>query len=222
MRADWRPGPWSAAHGTPPPVAQERPRPCGPGPVRADPRGAGTVGDGDRLRLLLLASCGIYLVNDARDAPARPSTPGEASTPGGGGELRSPTAYAVGRNARHRRCRPGRHGLRSPRPRRRRSTQRSSVAYCFWLKNEPIVDMVAVASGFLLRSRRRRCRVRHPAVPVVPPRGILRLAVHGRGQALRRDPRRVDRCRQHAFLADALLAHLHPLRLDPVRRRCSS
>ena len=61
----------------------------------------------------------------------------------------------------------------------------TTIAYSFWLKHVAILDLVIVASGFLLRHRRRGRRERG-GVELVPHRHRLRLAVRRHRQAPRR------------------------------------
>ena len=61
----------------------------------------------------------------------------------------------------------------------------TTIAYSFWLKHVAILDLVIVASGFLLRHRWRGRRERG-GVELVPHRHRLRLAVRRHRQAPRR------------------------------------
>ncbi len=64
-----------------------------------------------------------------------------------------------------------------------------TFSYSTWLKHVPVLEMMLVAAGFLLRPDRRRGGDRRQGVPVVPDRRVVRLALHGGRQAHRRGHR---------------------------------
>jgi decaprenyl-phosphate phosphoribosyltransferase len=98
-----------------------------------------------------LAASGIYLVNDAVDAPLDRRHPVKRHRPVAAGEVSLGTAYATGAVllvlAMVASAYSG-AGL----PVVVGSYIGLSVAYCFWLKAEPVADIAIVASGFLLRT----------------------------------------------------------------------
>ena len=63
-----------------------------------------------------------------------------------------------------------------------------TVSYSIWLKHEPVLDLGAVAAGFVLRAIAGAAAVGVPISQLVPHRRRRGLAVHGHGQA----PRRAD------------------------------
>lgn len=98
-----------------------------------------------------LAASGTYLVNDARDVEADRLHPVKRHRPVAAGELGTRAAYVAG----------GAlilvallvavaHG--QPLVLVVGAYVVISLAYCFGLKNEPLIDIVAIASGFLLRA----------------------------------------------------------------------
>ena len=98
-----------------------------------------------------LAASGIYLVNDATDAPLDRLHPVKRRRPVAAGELSRGTAYVAGAvllalallaSAFSGPGLPVVVGCYVV----------LSLAYCFWLKAEPVADIAVVASGFLLRT----------------------------------------------------------------------
>lgn len=98
-----------------------------------------------------LAASGTYLVNDARDVEADRLHPVKRHRPVAAGELGTSAAYVAGgalilvallvavAHGRPLGLVVGAYVM-------------ISLAYCFGLKNEPLIDIVAIASGFLLRA----------------------------------------------------------------------
>ena len=133
-----------------------------------------------------LAASGIYLVNDAKDVEADRVHPKKRHRPIAAGIV--PPGLAFGAAVVLMLAALGVSWL---------ATRQLMVliavyvavqlAYCFWLKHQPVLDICIVASGFLLRADRRWCGHRYPALPVVPAVRRVRVAVHGGRQALRGD-----------------------------------
>ena len=64
-----------------------------------------------------------------------------------------------------------------------------TFSYSTWLKHVPVLEMMLVAAGFLLRPIAGAAATDVPLSPVVPDRRVVRLALHGRRQAHRRGHR---------------------------------
>ena len=164
-----------------------------------------------------LAASGTYLVNDARDVEADRLHPVKRHRPVAAGDLRPRTAYLAG------------------------GAMITAALLVAALQGWPLLLVIgayaAISAGVLLRAQERathrhrrhrvgvppaggrgRSRSRHPPVAVVHPRDVLRLAVHGGGQEVRRDQRLRDPARVDAGIAGDVLPHLHPLRVDTLRR----
>lgn len=126
--------------------------------VLAAPALSGRIGEGPVLvasavafACFCLAASGVYLVNDARDVEADRRHPLKRLRPVAAGRLAPRTAQAVGGVlivagvlVAALRGWPlvvvvGAYAL-------------IHLAYCFGLKNEPLIDIVAIASGFILRA----------------------------------------------------------------------
>ncbi len=140
------------AHGTAAAVDEERPRVRRSGCRRRARRLARVGGDAARLRRLLPGVQRHLPVERRPRRRGRPPSPDEAAAP----DRR--------RSARNRDC-PGRRDVAPRRGvRRRRGTGRwqtvavvvtyvvATMAYSVWLKHVAVVDLVVVASGFVLRA----------------------------------------------------------------------
>ena len=98
-----------------------------------------------------LAASGTYLVNDARDVEADRLHPVKRHRPVAAGDLRPRTAYLAGAAMITAALLVA--ALQGwPLFLVIGAYAAISVAYCFGLKNEPLIDIVAIASGFLLRA----------------------------------------------------------------------
>lgn len=98
-----------------------------------------------------LAASGVYLINDARDVHADRAHPTKRRRPIAAGIVPVPVAYAVavvllaGALALSL--------LASPQLLIVLGVYVAvQLAYCFWLKHQPVLDIVIVASGFLIRA----------------------------------------------------------------------
>jgi decaprenyl-phosphate phosphoribosyltransferase len=98
-----------------------------------------------------LAASGVYLVNDAKDVEADRAHPTKRNRPIAAGIVPVPVAYAVAAVA----------FAAAIVLALLASTQLLMVlavyvvvqlAYCFWLKHQPVLDICIVASGFLMRA----------------------------------------------------------------------
>jgi decaprenyl-phosphate phosphoribosyltransferase len=126
--------------------------------VLAAPALSGRIGEGPVLVAsavafvcFCLAASGTYLVNDARDVEADRAHPVKRRRPVAAGELSTRTALAMG-------------GVLIaaallvatacgwPLVLVVATYAAISLAYCLGLKNEPLIDIVAIASGFILRA----------------------------------------------------------------------
>ena len=98
-----------------------------------------------------LASSGIYLVNDARDAEADRAHPVKRLRPIAAGELSLPVAWSAGgvllvvAPLLGLLAGPGLFAVVVV-------YELVQLAYCFGLKHEPVLELASVASGFLLRA----------------------------------------------------------------------
>ena len=98
-----------------------------------------------------LAASGTYLVNDARDVEADRLHPVKRHRPVAAGDLRPRTAYLAG-GAMITAALVVAVLQGWPLLLVTGAYAAISLAYCFGLKNEPLIDIVAIASGFLLRA----------------------------------------------------------------------
>lgn len=102
--------------------------------------------------IFCLAASGVYLLNDAIDAEADRSHPRKRTRPVAAGELSPLAAASVGipllvvgtalgaaLSGWQLALVVGIYAV-------------INISYCLWLRNEPVVDLVAVASGFVLRT----------------------------------------------------------------------
>jgi decaprenyl-phosphate phosphoribosyltransferase len=101
--------------------------------------------------LFCLIASGVYLVNDVRDREADRQHPTKRFRPVAAGELPVPLAVAAGAVlivgpllAAPFLTRPALAGVLG-------AYVAISLAYSFFLKDQPVIDLAAVASGFLLR-----------------------------------------------------------------------
>ena len=140
-----------------------------------------------------LAASGTYFLNDANDAEADRLHPTKRLRPIAAGDLDVRTARG------HR----GRADPAVARSSPRRSTTASSpasiagyvlvtISYTLWLKHEPVIDLAAVAAGFVFRAIAGGVATGVAAVRLVPHRRRRGLAVHRHRQA----PRRAGRARR--------------------------
>lgn len=98
-----------------------------------------------------LASSGTYLVNDARDVLADRAHPVKRHRPVAAGELTPGSAYVAGGVLIA--VALGLAALQGgPLLLVTAAYVAVTLAYCFGLKNEPLIDIVAIASGFILRT----------------------------------------------------------------------
>ncbi|MGY1594124.1 decaprenyl-phosphate phosphoribosyltransferase [Geodermatophilus sp. SYSU D00708] len=126
--------------------------------VFAAPLASGQVLDADVLgptvlafALFCLAAGGVYLVNDVRDVAEDRRHPRKRSRPVAAGTVPVPVALVAGvallagsLAGALLLTRPALAGVLG-------AYVAISLAYSFWLKDQPVIDLAAVASGFLLR-----------------------------------------------------------------------
>jgi decaprenyl-phosphate phosphoribosyltransferase len=102
--------------------------------------------------ILILASAGVYLINDVVDAPADRAHPDKRSRPVASGELPVPAALAAGSvalvlafGASAILAGPALLAIVA-------SYATISISYSLWLKQVPVIELGCVFSGFLLRA----------------------------------------------------------------------
>ena len=164
--------------------------------VFAAPGAAGVLDDGHELGLTLLAfvsfclaASGIYFWNDVLDVDADRAHPAKRFRPIAAGTVPLGRARVVGTLLV-----VGALGVAA-------GTGRwetvgivgayvvMTITYSAWLKHVAVVDLVIVASGFVLRAAGRRRRRRRADVGLVRAVHRVRLAVHRHREALRRAAR---------------------------------
>ncbi|MGV8846434.1 decaprenyl-phosphate phosphoribosyltransferase [Tessaracoccus sp.] len=99
----------------------------------------------------VLASAGTYFINDARDAEADRANPAKASRPVAAGVISEAAAYGVGVLLAVLAL-VAAMPLGTPLMAVLAIYLAITTAYSRWLKNLPIVDILVVASGFVLRA----------------------------------------------------------------------
>ena len=155
--------------------------------------------------VLCLLSSATYLVNDVRDREQDRLHPRKRSRPVAAGEL-SPRARSAGRGS------AGARGHRCSRPRSHPALGAVAcgylaltASYSLWLRRVVVLDILAIAAGFVLRAIAGRRRDRHLPVALVCHRdGVLR-HLSGRREAVCRAAR-ARRLRARAGDPAALLA----------------
>ena len=158
-------------------------RPQAVGQERARHRGArrrracSASADVDRRRRVAfvcfcLAASGTYLFNDAVDVEADRRHPTKRYRPiaAGVGAARTGARHRRSCSARRRRSASAFAVRLAARSRVVGGYVALTVLYSIWLKHEAVLDLAVVASGFVLRAHRRRCRRRRADLAVVPHR----------------------------------------------------
>ena len=126
--------------------------------VLAAPFAAGRLGEVDVLSHVVvafavfsLAASGVYLVNDARDVEADRAHPKKRFRPIAAGIVSAPVAYGVAVVLF-----AGAIALSFAATRNLAIVAAVYIvvqlAYCLWLKHEPVIDICIVSSGFLMRA----------------------------------------------------------------------